>query len=77
MVKLSGLPYDASAEEIIGFFEGYELRPESLKMDPPRSAGTGSSSARIKFTSAKEASRAVRELDRKNLRNRWIGLQQL
>jgi RNA recognition motif-containing protein len=72
VVKLNGLPYGITNEEVLRFFEGYEVKEGSLRIDSSRGS---SGSGYIKFTSTKEAARAVKELDRKYLGNRWISLQ--
>ncbi len=74
VVKLSGLPYGISPEEVLRFFEGFEVKEGSLRIDASRANnGTGL----IKFQNAREAARAVRELDRKYLGSRWISLVML
>jgi hypothetical protein len=56
------------------FFEGYEVKEGSLKLDAARGSN---GSGMIKFSSAREAGRAVRELDRKFIRDRWVSMTML
>ncbi len=71
MLRLQGLPYNVTQEEILRFFDGFEVKEGSIKLDSSRGS---SGSGYLKLMSAKEAARAVRELDRKFLGNRWVSV---
>jgi len=72
-VKLSGLPYTATKEDIIRFFgNGLSYMPESIKvlMKNGKSTGTG----RITFESVEEAQRAIAEKQNQYIGTRFIHL---
>ena len=74
VVKIAGMPAGIAPDEVLKFFAGYEVKEGSLKVDVAR----GSSSAgMIKFVNAKEAARAVKELDRTYMGSRWVMLTML
>jgi hypothetical protein len=65
-------------EDILQFFEGYEIREGSVKLDAPRPGATNPpGAATIKFVHWKEAAKAVAALNGKPMGSRWIGLQLL
>lgn len=73
VVKIRGLPYRSSPNEILAFFQGYSFIPDSLQIGLDQ-LGRPSGEAWLSFVSAQEALRAVRDLNRHYLGNRYLEL---
>lgn len=72
-LKIRGLPYRATPQDIADFFRGYQYIPESVQVitaDDGRSKGEGF----IAFVSEAETSRAFAERNRGHMGNRYIEL---
>lgn len=72
-VKIRGLPYRSTPTEILAFFQGYQFLPETLQIGLD-GLGRPSGEAWITFLSSDEALRAVRDLNRHYLGNRYLEL---
>lgn len=72
-VKIRGLPFRASRQEILEFFTGYDILPDTLHIGVDR-MGRPSGEGWVTFTSANEARRAVRDKNRQYLGNRYLEL---
>ena len=72
-VKIRGLPFRATPLEILTFFDGYALAPESLQLGVD-ALGRPSGEAWLSFATAAEALRAVRERNRHYLGSRYLEL---
>ncbi|KAJ4460796.1 putative Epithelial splicing regulatory protein 2 [Paratrimastix pyriformis] len=72
-IRARGLPYRCSREDLLEFFRGYNPVPESISlvMGPD---GRPSGEAFISFLSENDASRAMRDLNRKYLGERYVTL---
>lgn len=72
-VRMRGLPFSSSVEDIIEFFSGYEIDPNSIQL---RSDGSGrkNGEAFVNFSSAEEAKRAVEDRNRFHMGTRYIEL---
>jgi heterogeneous nuclear ribonucleoprotein F/H len=71
-LRMRGLPFAASKEDIIQFFDGYDPVPESV-VPTYRNDGRATGEAYIGFSSADDAKRAM-ELNRRSMGNRYIEL---
>jgi heterogeneous nuclear ribonucleoprotein F/H len=74
-VMMFGLPYTVTVYEIEEFFEGYNLVPGSVEIDTDasgRAIGTG----QVNFYKAKDATRAVAELNKQFIGTRYVNLHQ-
>jgi len=72
-VKLRGLPFRVSQDELLEFFTGYAAVPSSLQMGTDAS-GRSSGEAWITFSTPEEAARAVQERNREYIGNRYVEL---
>mmetsp|Transcript_8716 Transcript_8716/g.28688 ORF Transcript_8716/g.28688 Transcript_8716/m.28688 type:complete len:294 (-) Transcript_8716:182-1063(-) len=72
-LKLRGLPFRISPEEIMQFFQGYQFVPGSLTLGQDN-LGRPSGEGWIIFVSAEEAERAQRERNREYIGSRYIEL---
>ncbi|KAG2452074.1 hypothetical protein HYH02_003110 [Chlamydomonas schloesseri] len=72
-IKIRGLPYGSSPSEILGFFQTYHFLPDTLQIGLDQ-LGRPSGEAWLSFTSPQEALRAVRDLNRHYLGNRYLEL---
>ncbi len=72
-VKLRGLPYTATTDDIAAFFHGYELVGGSVHIGTNRE-GRPSGEAWVDFASAKAAQRAVLERNKQHMGSRYIEL---
>lgn len=70
---MRGLPYRSSPAEILTFFQGYQYLPDSLQIGLD-SLGRPSGEAWLTFVNPQEALRAVRDLNRHYLGNRYLEL---
>ncbi len=71
-LRMRGLPFAATKEDIIQFFAGYDPVPESVVLTY-RNDGRATGEAYIGFLSANDAERAM-ELNRRSMGNRYIEL---
>lgn len=71
-VKLRGLPYTITKQQVVEFFTGFEVRTKDVTMDLQNSKPTGY--AMVEMVTGSEAVRAVQELNRKEIGSRWIGV---
>lgn len=72
-LKMRGLPFKASTEEVLKFFRGFSIVPETLQFGWDR-YGRPSGEAWIAFQSPEEAQRALRERHRDYIGHRYIEL---
>lgn len=72
ILKLRGLPFSATKEDIIEFFNGFVLSEDSIHITS-LSDGRPTGEAFVEFNSA-EDSEAAMEKDRKTLGSRYIEL---
>jgi len=72
-VKMRGLPFSATADDVIAFFDGYELLPEGLVMGVTRE-GRPSGDAFVPFFSEDVATMAIKEKDKQEIGGRYIEL---
>jgi len=73
LVRMRGLPFTVKKEEILMFFNGYDVVPDSViigEMSNGKKTGEGV----ILFKNEEEAARAVNEKNGDNLGKRWIEL---
>ena len=70
---MRGLPYRSSPADILAFFQGYQYLPDSLQIGLD-SLGRPSGEAWLTFVTPAEALRAVRDLNRHYLGNRYLEL---
>lgn len=71
-LRMRGLPFTASKEEILNFFEGYNAVPESVVLTY-RNDGRATGEAYIGFSSPEDSKRAM-ELHRRTMGARYIEL---
>lgn len=71
-LRMRGLPFAASKEDIFEFFAGYNPIPESVVLTY-RNDGRVTGESYIGFASADDAERAI-ELNRRSMGNRYIEL---
>lgn len=72
-VKVRGLPYRSTPAEILHFFHGYQYLPDSLQIGLD-SLSRPSGEAWLTFVTPAEALRAVNDLNRHYLGNRYLEL---
>lgn len=73
LVRMRGLPYTVKKEEVLNFFLGYDVVPDSViigEMGNGKKTGEGV----ILFKSEEEAQRAVAERNGSSIGRRWIEL---
>jgi len=72
-LKIQGLPYSASQDDISTFFSGYNLEPSSVKIGVyPDGKATGQAVAL--FSDAENAKGAQSELNKKYIGSRYVDL---
>jgi RNA recognition motif-containing protein len=71
IIKMRGLPFDVTSEQILDFFKKYSPISHSLKIG--YNGGRKSGDASILFSTRKEAKEAL-ELDREKIGTRYIEL---
>jgi heterogeneous nuclear ribonucleoprotein F/H len=71
-LRMRGLPFSASKEEILNFFEGYNAVPESIVLTY-RNDGRATGEAYVGFSSPDDSRRAM-ELHRRTMGARYIEL---
>jgi len=71
VVRLRGLPYECSKEEISQFFNGYEIVPNgiSVSLDPQ---GRSTGEAHVQFKTKAMADEAMKEKNKKSIGHRYI-----
>ena len=70
-MKLRGFPWSVTDEDVVTFFEGYKLVPDSVKIergDDDRITGFGA----VVFETEEEAQRAMDERQKETMGSRWI-----
>jgi RNA recognition motif-containing protein len=72
-VRMRGLPFTSTSEDIIQFFDGYELDTSSIQIRVD-SNGRKNGEAYVNFASMDEAKRAVEERNRCHMGSRYIEL---
>ena len=71
-VKLRGLPWAANKGTVVDFFEGFKVRKGDITIDIQ--GGKNSGFAIVVLENEEEAQRAISELDKKEIKGRWIGV---
>lgn len=71
-VKIKGLPWTANKKAVQEFFGDFKVSKTDITIDVQNGKNTGY--AVIQLTDEAEAQRAIKELDRKEIGNRWIGV---
>jgi len=72
-LKMRGLPFRASTEEVVAFFKGFHVLPDSLHLGVDN-LGRPSGEGWISFSSQDEAKKAYKERNRQFLGPRYIEL---
>lgn len=75
-IRMRGLPFKATDDEIENFFTGYNIIPNSIKYKLDEN-GRKSGQACIMFNTRSEALRALAERDKKQMGSRYIELVQI
>ena len=73
---MRGFPWSVTDEDVVNFFEGYKLVPDSVKIergDDDRITGWGA----VVFETEEEAQRALDERQKESIGSRWIQLYPL
>lgn len=73
IVRLEGLPYDTSLQDIVDFFRGYNVTIEHVRIQC-RDDGSPSGKAFVTLPSEKFAQSAVQELNKRYIRGRYVEL---
>lgn len=73
-LRIRGLPFRASVQEVLGFFAGFGIIEESLRFGYNSSDSRPSGEAWIDFVDASEAKRAKEVLNHAYLKHRWLEL---
>lgn len=73
IVRLEGLPYDATLHDIVDFFRGFNVNLEHVRIQC-RDDGSPSGKAFVTFHNEKYAQTAVRDMNRKYVRGRMVEL---
>lgn len=71
IARLEGLPYDATLHDIVDFFRGYNVNLEHVRIQC-RDDGSPSGKAFVTLPNEKFAQSAVRELNKKYVRGRFV-----
>jgi RNA recognition motif-containing protein len=72
-VRMRGLPFSSANDDIIRFFEDYELDPNTIHMRVDNN-GRKNGEAYVNFSTPDEAKRAVEERNKCHMGNRYIEL---
>lgn len=72
-VKMRGLPFRVSPAEVLSFFTGFDVVPDTLHMGSD-AMGRPSGEGWLSFSSEEEAARAARERNRQYLGSRYLEL---
>ena len=73
VVRLEGLPYDASLLDVVEFFRGFNVSADNVRIQC-RDDGSPSGKAFVTFITEKLAQNAVMELNKRYIRGRYIDL---
>lgn len=73
IVRLEGLPYDATLHDIVDFFRGFNVNIEHVRIQC-RDDGSPSGKAFVTLPNEKFAHAAVRDLNKKYVRGRFVEL---
>lgn len=73
IVKLRGVPYEATLADVAQFFDGYGLICDTIRIIPD-ARGRPSGEAWVQFSTYAEATRAVRDLHRHKMGSRSVEL---
>lgn len=73
IVRLEGLPYDATLHDIVDFFRGYNVNLEHVRIQC-RDDGSPSGKAFVTLPNEKFAQSAVQELNKRYIRGRYVEL---
>ena len=71
-VKMRGLPWRVTEQEILDFFEGYPIQSSDIVIEETDGRRTGF--GLVFMPTEDDAEKAIGELDRKEIGTRWIGL---
>lgn len=74
VVRMRGLPFSSGNEDIVAFFDGFQIAPDGIWRGKDRH-GRPSGEACVTFVSENEARRAVSTLDKAHMGNRYIELK--
>ncbi len=74
-VMMYGLPYTVTVDEVEQFFEGYNIVLGSVEIDTD-SAGRAIGTGQVTFHKAKDAARALAELNKQFIGKRYVNLHQ-
>ena len=72
-VKLRGLPYGATIQDVAAFFRGFGAQENTIQFGV-NSDGRPSGEAWISFSRVEDARRAVREKDRNHMGDRYVSI---
>lgn len=70
-IRIRGLPFKVTEQEIMEFFQGFRFIPNSVQIDKD-SSGRSSGEGWVTFINSEEAKRAVRERNRQYLQSRYL-----
>ena len=70
-MKMRGLPYRISHHDILDFFRGFDVIPQSVQLGT-NSDGRSSGEAWVTFGSPEESQRAIFEKNRQHLGSRYV-----
>ena len=73
IVRMEGLPYETSLQEIVDFFRGYNINIEHVRIQC-RDDGSPSGKAFVTLPNEKFAQNAVQELNKRYIRGRYVEL---
>lgn len=73
IVRLEGLPYDATLHDIVDFFRGFNVNIEHVRIQC-RDDGSPSGKAFVTLPNEKFAQTAIRDLNKKYVRGRFVEL---
>lgn len=74
VVRMRGLPFSSDNEDIVAFFDGFQIAPDGIWRGKDRH-GRPSGEACVTFVSEDEARRAVSTRDKAHMGNRYIELK--
>jgi RNA recognition motif-containing protein len=72
-VRMRGMPFRATVADIVMFFEGFDVVKESITLGTSPD-GRPSGEAWVAFASPEEATRAIRQMNREYMGNRFVEL---
>lgn len=74
IVRMRGLPYSSTDDDIVQFFQGYQIAPGGISRGRDRH-GRASGEAWVTFVNAEDAREAVIKLDKAHMGSRYIELK--